>query len=253
MAIQGDLAQILCGGPIPIPQCNIVITQPKIKQICAIGEDNFLMGVKFFTDIEQIVSSVKEGNSQLAMLSDFQILMIIIDGDITLKRDIESFFELIFPEYQVRFDPGSICFLREGESRILGQINPMNFEPFQQMLEQLFLPYGSVKQEDYNPANAKAAEIAEKLKRGNRIRQQMQQEKSKASGSLFGSYSSILAVGLGMDINTFFNYTPFQLYDMFIRYSAKLGYDLYQKIATTPLMDVSQMTEPDNWMDDIYK
>ena len=55
-----------------------------------------------------------------------------------------------------------------------------------------------------------------------------------------------------MDINIFFNYTPFQLYDAFLRYQKKISYDFYQKVATTPLMDVSKMDEPDNWMDNIY-
>lgn len=31
-----------------------------------------------------------------------------------------------------------------------------------------------------------------------------------------------------------------------------MAYDLYQKVATTPMMDVSKMDEPDNWMDGIY-
>ena len=56
-----------------------------------------------------------------------------------------------------------------------------------------------------------------------------------------------------MDINILYNYTPFQLFDAYKRYQVKQAYDLYQKVATTPMMDTSKMTEPDNWLDNIYK
>lgn len=253
MAIQGDLAQILSGIPVKVQECNIVITQPSIKEICAFGEDNFFMAIQLFTKIENIVANTKEGNSRLAMLSDFQLLLIILDEDKNAKEALSNFFDLIFPDYRIRFDPGSICFLQGESERILGQINPMNFEFFQSMLKTLFIPYGSETEEEYNPANSKAAAIAEKLKRGNQIRQQMKQEEAKSSRSIFASYASILSIGLHIDINVIFQYTPFQLYDSFIRYQTKMAYDFYQKVATTPLMDVSKMKEPDYWMDDIYK
>lgn len=253
MAIQGDLAQILSGMAIPIPECNIIITQPTIRNICAFGEDNFFMGIQLFTETERITMPVREGNSRLAMLSDFQLLLVILEEDKQTKDAVQQFFELIFPTYRIRFDPGSVCFLKEDSERIVGQLNPMNVEAFQVMLQQLFLPYGSKQEEDYKPVNEKAAEIAEKLKRGNRIRQQMKAEQEKSSSSVFGHYISILSVGLGMDINILFQYTPFQLYDSFIRYQYKLNNELYQRLITVPFADTSKITEPDSWMDNIYK
>lgn len=253
MAIQGDLAQIYAGLPVQVKECKIAITQPNIRDICAFGEDNFLASIQLFTRIEVIVSPVKEGNSRLAMLDDFQVLLIILDEDNMTKSQILAFFSLIFPDYIVRFDPGSISFLVEGEKRIVGQINPMNFEFFQKMLNNVFLPKGSDTEVDYNPANDAAAKIAEKLKEGNKKRQQMALEKEKdAGGSLFSNYVSILSVGLSMSINMLLDYTPFQLYDTFTRYTTKLAYDLYQKVSTTPMMDTSKMTEPKNWMDNLY-
>ena len=56
-----------------------------------------------------------------------------------------------------------------------------------------------------------------------------------------------------MDINIFFNYTPFQLYDAFARYFSKVSCDLYTKVSTTPLMDVSNMDEPKEWVRNLYK
>ena len=252
MAIKGDLAQIYAGWPVKVNNCNIAVSQPSVKDICAFGEDNFLMGVQIFTGIERTVSPIKEGNSRLAMLEDFQVLMVILNEDDNLKRDMLEFFKLIFPEYNVRFDPGCISFLIGDNKRIVGQINPMNFEEFKNTLQTLFLPKGSESAQDYNPANDAAARIAEKLKRGNQIRQQLALEEDKGTGSLFTNYVSILSVGMNISLESLFNYTTFQLYDTFIRYSKKIAFDLYQKIATTPMMDVSKMKEPDNWMDNLY-
>ena len=55
-----------------------------------------------------------------------------------------------------------------------------------------------------------------------------------------------------MNINELYNYTPFQLLDAFKRYAAKMAYDLYQRVSTMPMMDVSKMDEPKNWVDDLY-
>ena len=64
--------------------------------------------------------------------------------------------------------------------------------------------------------------------------------------TLFGTYTSVLSVGMNLDINILYNYTPFQLYNLFSRYWKKINSDFYQKVSTTPMMDVSKMEEPDD-------
>ena len=180
-----DLAKIYSGSPIPVDECNIVITQPTVKNICAFGEDMFFSTIQLFCYAEIAVAPMKEGNPRLSMLSDFQVLMILTDNDSLVKSDITHLFELIFPDYIVRFDPGSISFLtEESQNRIVGQINPMNFEFFQHALKMIFLSLsakGEVEQE-YNPINEQAAQIAEKLKRGNKIREKMRMESEQSKG-----------------------------------------------------------------------
>lgn len=256
MAIQGDLAQILSGMPIRVAECNIAISQPSIREISAYGEDTFLNGLQILIKTNQVVAAIKEGNSQLAMLSDFQILIATIEQDVFLRESINNFFTMIFPLYSWQFAPGSINFMNiDGDSKdIVGQINPMNFNSFQATLKTLFLPQGKDKdEEEYKPINDKAAEIAAKLKKGREQRAALKnQGKDNGAQSLFATYISILSVGLSMDINILYNYTPFQLYDIFKRYTTKLAYDLHMKVATTPFMDTSNMQEPTNWMDNIY-
>lgn len=250
MAIKGDYAQILAGLPISIFGANVAVTQPTVKDICAFGEDKFLSQVSIFLNLDSFTEKIKEGNSQLEMLSDFQIFMTVLNEDETFSQEILNFFELIFPNYHVVLDSGCIQFQLAEDRPFIGQINPMNFETFCDTLKELFIPFNADEVE-YNPANDKAKEIAEKIKQGRKKRQ-----KQKSDGenfSMYGTYVSCLAIGLPMDMNTLLNYTPFQLHDSFVRYNAKLSFDLYQRVATMPMMDTSSMKEPPSWLDDIYK
>lgn len=254
MAIQGDLAQILSGMPIKVAGCNIAVSQPTIREISAYGENSFLSGLQMFTKTDQIVAPIKEGNSRLAMLSDFQVLIVAIDNELTLKKEIERFFTLIFPNYTWEFAPGSINFKIEDSVGIVGQINPINYENFQNILKSLFLPQNLGEEEkEFNPANKAAEEIAKKLQKGRNQRAELLKQEKGNIKSFFANYISVLSVGLSLDINVLYNYTPFQIYDTFTRYTTKMSYDLYMKISTTPLMDTDKLQEPKNWLDNIYE
>ena len=160
MAIKGDYAQILAGLPISIFGANVAVTQPMVKDICAFGEDKFLSQVSIFLNLDSFTEKIKEGNSQLEMLSDFQIFMTVLNEDETFSQEILNFFELIFPNYHVVLDSGCIQFQLAEDGPFIGQINPMNFETFCDTLKELFIPFNADEVE-YNPANDKAKEIAE--------------------------------------------------------------------------------------------
>lgn len=253
MSFQGDLAQVLSGVPVLVPGCQIAITQPKIIDVAAFGEDKFFDTVHLFVRLDELMKPVQDANPKLQMLSGFHTFMAVVQQEPTMRQDLSEFFELILPEYKAEFAPGSINFLFGENLGIKGQLNPMNFEYFQDTIKLLFLPKGIGEMDDpeYNPANDKAAEIAAKLKAGNEKRRQLH-AKENPTLSVFGNYTSVLSVGLGLDINVLYNYTVFQLFDAFARYTAKLTYEFYQKIVSTPFMDASQMSEPHNWIDDIY-
>lgn len=255
MAAKGVITGLyLSGQPVKIKECNIVITQPKIKDIVLFGEDEFLLGINILGHPERIVQQVKEGNSQLVSFSDFQLLLTILREEPTIKDSINKILELIFPEYRIEIEDVSIDFYitQEEEEFIGGRITPFNFEVFQNVINDLFEPSALSGEIEYNPANSKAAEIAEKIKRGRERKQQMEGEK-EGPQSLFGRYASILSIGLQMDISVFYEYTPFQLYDSFLRYFAKVSSDFYTKVSTTPLMDVSSMETPEEWVRNLYK
>lgn len=247
---------MLAGMPIAIPECRVAIKQPSVEAIVASSESNFFDAVQFFVNAASVVEPLRSGNSRLAQLPDFQLLMIVLEEDLQFRKIIEDFFELVFPDYFFRFDVGSVnFFLDENKTRIIGQINPMNFEKVQQTIKTLFLPHNTSSDPEYNPSGDLAAEIAAKLKAGNKKRQELKQKQNEKNieKSLFASYISILSVGLSLDLHILYSYTPFQLYNIFMRYTAKMRFDLYQKVATTPMMDVSNMDEPNNWIDSIYQ
>lgn len=251
MGLKGDYAQMLAGLPIRLKQSNIAITQPSVKDICAMGEDSFFSSLVIFTKAKDLTAPEKDGNPRLRGMPDFQIIMQIIDRDAQVKTMVTSLFNLIFPDYFWNLDIGCFQFKAMKDGPNIGQLNPMNMQEFADVLGELFIPYGQ-KEKDYNPANDRAQQIAEKIKRGRQKLNELNQENGNAI-SLFGSQISTLSVGLNMDINTLYSYTPFQLYDSYFRYTKKLAYDIYQKVIMTPFMDASNMDTPDNWLDNIYK
>lgn len=248
MLYQGDVGLYLSGSPVPVNMCAIYITQPTIKQIIQFGEVNFLMAVHLLTNIEDFLGDIRnQGNLELDTMSNFQILLMLVEQDPSVKKTLNTLFELIFPDYEIKYTKNSINFsLREDENKnMIGQITPFTFEIFQRAIKELFSLDGKANGDDYNPANEAAQEIAKKLKRGKQKINELAGKNNKGDMSLFGTYASILSIGMMIDINVFFNYTPFQLQDSFNRYLLKVKYDLYQKVSTTPMMDTSKMEEPE--------
>jgi hypothetical protein len=243
----------LSGQDVLVEDCNIALTQPKIKDIVLFGEDEFLIGTQLLAHTDKMLKQVREGNSQLENFSDFQLLLVILREEPAIKKSIMGFLEFIFPQYEIKIEENFIDFyVQEEEEKkfVGGRITPFNFAKLQQTISDVF-EFSDPNQEEYNPANDAAAEIAKKLQRGRERKQQMQAGK-EGPQSMFGRYTSILSVGLQMDINIFYNYTPFQLYDIFQRYFSKVSSDLYTKISTTPLMDVSNMEQPKDWSRNLY-
>lgn len=249
MALQGDLGVYLCGGPVFIPDCNVVITPPVVKAIMLFGEDKFLMANQLFSKTQIFLKEVREGNSGLEKYSDFQLLLVILNEEAKSKRLASDFFELVFPDYHFSFSESSIEFFQN--DRIVGRVTPFNFEKMQVVFDELFNPYKD-KKEEYNPVNDKAAEIAAKLKKGKEKIAALKNKGKSENTSLFAVYTSVLSIGMNIDINILLNYTPFQLYDAFNRYMAKVQSDIYQSISLQPFADTSKIESPEEWYRNLY-
>ena len=255
MPYKGDVGLYLSGEQVVVPMSGVYITQPTVRQIVQFGETQFFMGIHLLVKLEDFLKSIKEGNSELGKRSDFQILLEILMSKQTpdLNQSLDTLFQLITPDFQVVYKKTCMEFHQkeDGEDMVKGVITSFNFEDFQAILSELFIST-TEKEGDFNPANEAAKKIADKL-RAARDKKAQKSAADKAS-SVFGIYASILSVGLQMDINTFYNYKPFQLYDTFSRFLDKQAYDMYQRAMSIPFADTSKLkeNEPKSWMRDLY-
>ena len=248
MRLQGDqIALYLSGQDVPIQECNIIVHQPTIKQIMIFKESVFLSTIQLFGNIDDTILKLRESNPLTEQFNDFQLLMALVNQDKTIKQKITTFFELIFPLYIIEIKDDAFYFYINDQK--VGTINLSNYKIFCETIKTLFgLPTDNKK---YIPANDKAQELANKFKKRAEILAK-RKGKDEDSPSLFGSYVSILSIGMNIDINILLNYTPFQLYDSFNRYWKKVHSDFYQRVSTMPMMDTSKIEEPDSWTDNLY-
>lgn len=235
---------LMTGIDIPIPQCQLVIHQPTIKDISFIGDDDFFKGVQCLSLSKSMFVKDKDA---LDKVSNFQIFMTIMNEKETVdkKEAVKQIFLLTFPKYKVLFSPRSIIFQDENNQTIT--IDENNFDYLQEMVKNVFCSKnGPMDQQAFNPANDKAREIAEKLMRG---RQRVAEQRNSASTSVFGQYMSILSVGLHIPLTSFLEYTMYQLFDEMDRYSLYVNWDIDIR---SRLAGGKPDSQPDNWMKNIH-
>lgn len=235
---------LMCGIDVPIPECKLILHQPKIKEIAFIGEQNFFTGAQCLNINKNMIA---QGETLLADTNNFQIFMTVMtESSATDKKDaVKSLLELLFPNYKISFTPRSLIFLG---SEISATIDESNFEALQAVVRQvLCLNSGQMDQQTFNPADEKAREIAEKLMRG---RQRVAAQKGESNASIFTQYLSILTVGIpSMSLQNLMDLTMFQLFDLVERYSLYVNWDIDIR---SRLAGGKPESKPDNWMKNIH-
>ena len=148
---------LMTGVDIPIPECNLILHQPTIKEISMIGEQDFFVGAQCLC----INKSMYEGQG-IEEISNFALLMMILSDERTKdkKASVKQVLTVLFPKYQILFTPRSILF-KQGEGDFI--IDEGNFEKLQQVLTKVFC-LGQSGQESFNPVNDAAKKIADKIK-----------------------------------------------------------------------------------------
>ena len=234
---------LMCGTEIPVPECQITIHQPRIKEIALIGEKDFFVGAQCLCVNKSMTS---QDENVLANTSNFQIFMTIMSEKETRdKKDaVMQLFSLLLPNYQVIFTPRSIM-LKNGDINSL--IDENNFDNFQKVLKEIFCFNSGMGQDSFNPGNDKAKEIAAKLMKG---REKIAKEKGDDNGSALIQYTSVLTVGLNsMSLKDIIDLTLYQLYDLVQRYTLFIHWDLDVR---TRLAGGKPDSQPDNWMKNIH-
>ena len=235
---------LMCGTDYPVPECQLVIHQPQIKEIAYIGEQDFFTGVQCLCLNKSMF--VKD-ETDLSNVNNFQIFMTVMSEKEAAdkKAAVQQVCTLFFPKYKVMFTPRSVLISGEGQTM---QIDESNFEYLQAALSNICcMKTGPMDQTTFNPGNAKAREIAEKLMRG---RQRVAAQKGQSNTSIFSQYLSILTVGLGsMSLQDMMNLTIFQLYDLVERYMLYINWDMDVRCR---LAGGKPENQPDNWMKNIH-
>ena len=235
---------LMCGSDIPIPEIQIAIHQPKIKEIALIGESDFFIAVQCLNVNKNLL---RQDKTLLQNTSNFQIFMTIMSEKEAKdkKYATQQLLSILFPSHSVQFTPRSIVLL--GKENTVS-IDENNFESLQRVLKEIFcLSNTNNQQAGFNPVNDKAREIAEKLMRG---RQRVAELNGSANASIFSQYLSILTVGLSsMSLQELMELTMFQLYDLVERYQLYISWDIDIR---SRLAGAKPDDRPENWMKNIH-
>ena len=235
---------LMCGSDIPLPECKLTIHQPRIREISFIGETDFFQGIQCLCLNKTMF--VKD-ESALSNISNFQIFMTIMTEKETLDKrfSVQQVCTLLFPNHKATFTPRSIILIGQNENIV---IDENNFESLQEVLKLICCQNnGPMDQHTFNPGNAQAREIAEKLMRG---RQRVAVQKGETNVSVFTQYLSTLAVGLhSMSLSDCMELTMYQLYDLIERYKLFINWDIDIR---SRLAGAKIDKEPDNWMKNIH-
>ena len=234
---------LMCGNDIPIPQCQMTVHQPSIREIGLVGEQDFFIGAQCLT----INSSMfVQDKGLLPDVNNFQIFMTIMSEKESRdkKNAVISVLQLLFPDYKTMFTPRSLVLQKEGHSAL---IDETNFEYLQNILRLVFCTKtSSMDQQSFNPADEKAREIAQKIMRG---RERVAAQNGSSNTSVFSQYLSVLSIGLHMPIQEVADLTLYQLYDLIERFNLYIAWDIDVR---SRLAGGKPDKHPDNWMKNLH-
>ena len=74
---------LMCGTDVPVPECQLTIHQPRIKEIALIGESEFFSGIQCLCLNKTMF--VKD-ESLLANTNNFQIFMTIMSEKEAIEK-----------------------------------------------------------------------------------------------------------------------------------------------------------------------
>lgn len=247
-----NYSTLLLGTDIPFTSAQLVIHQPRLKEIGFLGDKDFFSGV-FMLDFSKSSFNL-QGKEQLEDKTDFELFMMLFNEKNEQLRQTQVCAQLVllllFPQYTLKVTKQCLLLIKEQE---IHRIDKTNYDDFREIIQEIFCLdqlRGDGKGKEYNPKGVLAKQIADKIKKGRQKLASLKGESEGGDFSIVGRYISILTVGLQKDINVFQEYTIFQLFDQYKRYIMKYEADIYLK---AQLAGAKDMKEPDNWMGDIYR
>lgn len=224
-----DYLTLLCGEDILLKSLNLIIHQPKIKEISFIGEETFFKMISFLLiEKKNIIDTLSEKidraevEAAYSTLTEYEVFYTIAstdkkksEDDISMRDGAIQIFMILFPDYQVSFEENGIYFIDNNNNFIV--IDKYKYESLRDSVKEILCLDGLGGEEDYNPVSDKAKEIAEKLKARKR---KLAGEKEK-NKNVLANYVSSLSIGTSSyNLDSIKDLTLFQLYDQVKRYGA---------------------------------
>lgn len=235
---------LMCGTDLPVPECQLIIHQPRIKEIALLGEQDFFIGAQCLTLNKSMFNT--EDKDVLSNTNNFHIFMMVMNEKAAIdKRQMTiKVLQILLPSYNIMLTPRSLILVKDGNNIT---IDESNFEQLQEIFNMIFCTNkNSTGQQSFNPADEEARKIAEKLMRG---RARIAAEKGEKNASIFSQYLSILTVGLHLSLQELMDLTMFQLYDLVERYNLYISWDIDIR---SRLAGGKPDGHPDNWMKNIH-
>lgn len=246
-----DELLLLCGNDIPFESAQLIIHQPRLKDIGYITEDKFWIGCELLKfDKEKLSDKDKLG---LLNQSNFNIIMSMIrEKNVQAQKariNVLSILTLLFPDKKIILGKQAIQLYDQNDSEEVHEINNNNFQNFKEILTEMFCLKNN-EDEQYNPSGQLAKRIRDQIMRGRERKQaQLALANPDKKIAIFSRYMSILAVGQKKDLNDLKDYTVYQLMDEFKRFNLKLHYDAWVKYKIAGAQDLE---DPEDWLKDIH-
>lgn len=235
---------LMCGTDIPVPECELTLHQPKIREIALIGETDFFSGIQCLCLNKNMFV---QDESLLETTTNFQIFMTVMSEKEAIEKKVavQQVCTLLFPTMKVSFTPRAMMLIGDGKTIM---IDENNFDTLQNAISSICcLKTGPMDQQNFNPANEQAKKIADKLMRG---RQRVAAQKEGGSASLLSQYLSTVTIGIpSMSLQDAMDLTMFQLYDLIERYMLYLNWDMDIR---SRLAGAKPDSQPENWMKNIH-
>ena len=246
----------MTGVDVPIPDLQLTIHQPRIKEISFMGELDYFSSIQLLCfDKNTIIAANPQGASSLSAMSNFQIFMTLINipddvRRLEIQNNLIMVLTILFPGYGIQILPqGMGLYFNNAETKHNIMINDTNFDVLKNALTEVTGVRNSAGGENsnFNPKGKKAAAIAAKLLKG---RARAAEQKGYSSDGVLGRYVSILTIGLSsMSLDDCLNLTVYQLYDLIERYGLYIGWDLDIR---SRLAGGKPDDKPDDWMKDLH-
>lgn len=220
-----DYLTLLCGEDILLRDFNLIIHQPKIKEISLIGEESFFKMASFLSiDKQTVIDTLcetmnrEEVESVYKDLTDYEIFYSLASVDsnkeFNMRDSAIQIFMVLFPDYNSSFEENGIYFITKENNFIV--IDKHKYSEFREYIKEVLGMSGSDGEDEYNPVSDKAKEIAEKLK----ARKKRLAKNKEKNINIIANYVSSLSIGVaGYNLEKVSNMTLYQVYDQMQRYS----------------------------------